>query len=573
MAATAPPDKQNKQSKQSKQNEQIELEILRTTLGACPDELGAVVANTAPTAQISQDREFAVAITDAKGAIVATDDPLQVASMAQTVAHVADYFEFDLGEGDVILTNDPYSGGTRLQDVTLVAPLMADDELLLFLAVRVRVGDVGGQVGGSLTPDATEILAEGHPYPPVKVHRRGRPVRDMLYAFLLNGRRAQETRRTLDAAMAALTLGDRRLGELVGRHGADTVRRALAYAQDYSEQLARTALRAWDRGTYHGERMLEFDDHTGDPATIRLTATVDEDGLSLDFTGSDDQLPLFVNSSAGTTASRAVGAVLAMLGETIPANSGLLRAVRTTTRPGTVVHPVEPAPVGWGGVHCGNEITEVVAATLRPAGGRPVPALTVPRPLLLSRPADDRSDQLDLARWAVGGAGAVSGRDGWGPPQLSTRAQLQSIEQWETSHAARVECLELVEDSGGAGQWRGAPGVEAILAPAPGRRYTVWTSTVGNPVPGLAGGGPGRAGEVAFHSEAGWRPAPSSATEAEITAGRLRLRLAGGGGYGDPALRERAAVLDDLADGLISEATARDIYGLRVDKPNGGNHD
>ncbi|MGW4028586.1 hydantoinase B/oxoprolinase family protein [Streptomyces sp. NPDC004838] len=559
--ATAPP------------NEQIELEILRTTLGACPDELGAVVANTAPTARISQDREFAVAITDARGAIVATDDPLQVASMAQTVAHVAAHFEFDLGEGDVILTNDPYAGGTRLHDVTLVAPLMADDELLLFLAVRVRVGDVGGQVGGSLHPDATEILAEGHPYPPVKIHRRGRPVRDMLYAFLLNGRRPQETRRTLDAALAALALGDRRLGELVGRHGADTVRRALAYTQEHSEQLARTVLRTWDRGTYQGEQALEFEDHTGDPVVIRLTATVDENGLDLDFTGSDDQLPLFVNSSAGTTASRALSAVLAMLGETIPANSGLLRAVRTSTRPGTVVHPVEPAPVGWGSVHCGNEVTEVVATTLRQAGGRPVPALTVPRPLLLSRPESDRSDQLDLARWAVGGAGAMSGRDGWGPPQLSTRAQLHSVEQWETTQATRVERVEFVEDSAGAGQWRGAPGVETILSPAPDRRYTLWTRTVGNPVPGLAGGAPGRAGEVAFHTGDGWRPAPSGATDAEITGGRLRMRLAGGGGYGDPALRERAAVLDDLADGLISEAAARDIYGLRVDEPNGGNHD
>lgn len=541
----------------------VEAEILRTTLSALADEVGAVIASTAPTAEISQAREFAVAITDQSGAVVATDNPLQVASMAQTVARVADYYEFDLHQGDVILTNDPYAGGSRLHDVTLTAPLMVDDQLLLFLAVRMRIHDVGGQVGGSINPEATEILAEGHPYTPVKIQRRGSPVRDMLYFFLLNGRRMQETRRTLDVGNAALILGQERLTELVGRFGVQVVRSALAYAQNYSEQLARNAIRAWKRGSYEGEQRLDLDPATDGPVAVRLTATVAGDGLSLDFSRSDDQCQVFVNCPAGVTVSCALSAVLAMLGDTVPANSGLLRAIEVHTRPGSVVHPTQPAPIGWGTVHCANEVMEVVTVTLRAAVMRPMSALTVPRSLLLSRPLSDRSDQADLGRWGIGGASGLAGRDGWGPPHLSTRAQLPSVEQWEAEHdAMRIEHLELAEDSAGNGQWRGAPGYEVRIALAPDRLFTVWTQTAGNAVAGLAGGSAGGAGEVAFHTGEGWQPAPTSALETAIHADRLRLRFAGGGGYGNPAERPRQAVIDDLVDGLISATTARHVYGL-----------
>ena len=114
----------------------VDLEIARTTLIATAQELAAALANAAPTLQISQERAFAVAIADVKGGIVAIDNPQQLGSIAQSVAHVVGYFEFDLTEGDVILTNDPYTGGTKVQDLTLLAPFIVNGELVLHLAVR-----------------------------------------------------------------------------------------------------------------------------------------------------------------------------------------------------------------------------------------------------------------------------------------------------------------------------------------------------------------------------------------------------------------------------------------------------
>ena len=546
----------------------VDLEISRTTLIATTQELAAALANAAPTLEISQERAFAVAIADVKGGIVAIDNPQQLGSIAQTVAHVAGYFEFDLTEGDIILTNDPYTGGTKVQDLTLLAPFIVNGELVLHLAVRVRIRDIGGQLGGNLYPAATEILAEGVPFTPVKIQRAGRPVRDMLAAFLLNGRRPEETRRILDTARAALALGQRRLAQTVAGQGLALTRAALKYAQDYSERLARQAISEWKPGSYEDTRLLELDTAAGGPVAIRLTATVDQDALILDFGASDDQRPVFINSSAGSTTSCAISAVLTILGDSVPANSGLLRAVQVRTRPGTVTHPISPAPVGWGDAHCGNEIIDIVAATLQSAAGLSLPALTVPRSLVLARSANDRSDQLDLGRWSVGGSSALTQVDGWGRPNLSSRAELPSIEQWEADNDLMIDSFEVIQDSGGAGQWSGSPGFETVIALRPDRLYTLWTVKANSAVNGIAGGTAGGCGEVDFHTADGWQPAPQVANEQPVAADRLRLRCAGGGGSGDPRARERSVVINDLADGLISAATARDVYRLDVDEIN-----
>ncbi|MFE4667017.1 hydantoinase B/oxoprolinase family protein [Streptomyces sp. NPDC056716] len=559
----------------------VDLEILRTRLIACTGELATVLAHAAPIAEISQVRDFCVAIATGSGQIVAIDNPLRLGSMAQTVAGIVDYFEFDLKDGDIVLTNDPHRGGIRVQDLTLLTPLAMDSELLLHLVVRVPVRDLGGQVGGNLNPGATEILAEGVPVSPIKIQRMGRPTRDVLTTFLLNGRRPNETRRVIEAASATLALGRSRLAELVGTHGSEAIRAGLAHALAYSEQLARTAIAGWHPGTRTAARALGDDPGGGGPLTVRLSATVGRETLLLDFTDTDDQRPSFVNSPSGATADAALRAVLAVLGDAVPANSGLLRAVEVRTRPGSATHPVDPAPVGWGVHHCGNEVTEAVAAALREAVPTPLPALTVPRPLVLSRPATDRGDQTDLTRWGVGGASATPGHDGWGGPALTSRAELPSAEQWEIETGTRIERLEYAADTSGAGQWAGAPGVEAVIGLLPGHEYTLWTRTAARSVDGLDGGVAGGSGAVdggsgavvggsgavAFHTPQGWRPAPAVAVEEPVAADRLRLRLPGGGGYGPPGARDRAAVLSDLADGLITPGTARDVYGIDPTDP------
>ncbi|WP_228000166.1 hydantoinase B/oxoprolinase family protein [Nocardia australiensis] len=549
---------------------QIDLEILRTRIIACTEELAASLASAAPISEMSQASQFVVAIADTDGNVAAIDDAQQLGSIERTVGHVIEYFKFDLGDGDVVLTNDPYIGGTRVQEVTLVAPLIIGGELVLYLAVGVHLRDMGGQLGGNLYPDATEILAEGVLVTPMKVQRMGRPVRDVLGVFLLNGRRPDETRSSLRTAIATLELGQQRLGDLVSSYGHNAVVEALQYSQDYTERLARRVFTTWTPGSHDGGRCLSLSGTSDTPINVRLTATVEDGTVTLDFSDSDDQRPMFVNCPVGVTASRSYSVILTMLAGGVPPNSGLSRVVHVRTRPGSVVHPVFPAPCGWGNIHCGNEIADAVAEALSHASEQALGSLSVPRPLILCRQKDNRSDQTDLGVWGIGGASASAQGSGWGPPRLSARAQLQSIEQWETETGLglQVQCQEFAQDSGGAGEHVGAPGVDTVIALAGDRLYTLWTDA-SSPVRGVAGGLPGGGMEIAFHTTDGWIPAPPSASESTISADFLRLRLAGGGGYGSPRDRAPASIEDDLADGLISETSAREIYQLALNHPDG----
>ncbi|WP_033289463.1 hydantoinase B/oxoprolinase family protein [Amycolatopsis jejuensis] len=537
----------------------IELEVLRTRLLACTGEVAAALANAAPTVELAQGREFAVAVADPQGNVAAIDNPARLGSVEATVRHVSGYFEFDLIEGDVVITNDPYHGGTRVQEPTLVAPLILDSELVLHLVAQVRIGDMGGQVGGNLNPAATELLAEGVPVTPMKIRRLGRPVRDIQTAFLLNGRRPEETRRIIEVAIAALSVGHRRIGELISQNGVAAVKAALGYAQDYTERSARRALSSWEAGTYTGERTLDLGE--AGPLTVRAQATVDGGELTIDLSASDDQQPLFVNSPAGVTASAVTTAVHTVLGSAVPANSGLTRVFRLVTRPGSIVDPQAPAPCGYGASHCGSEIVGAVGAALGQAVAKALPALSVPRPLVVARPAADTSALLDFGRWGIGGASAAGGTDGWGRPAPETRSELPSAEQWETDTGLPVESVEYLADSGGAGTWTGAPGVETVLAVAPDLHYTLWTTPSAGTVAGTDGGSAGAAGEIAFEHGGTWTPAPETLSDQPIPADRIRLRVAGGGGYGDPRSRDAAAIAGDIEDGLLSPSAAASSYG------------
>lgn len=540
----------------------VDLNILRTRLDALARELGVVVANAAPTAKLGQERAFTVAIADAAGGIAAIDHPLQLGSVAQTVERILDYFEFDLKDGDVVVTNDPYGGGTRVPEVALLAPFLVGGQRIASLVVRVWLPDVAGKLSGNALPTATEIWAEGVPLTPLKIQRVGRPARDAVSTVLLNGRHPGLAQETLNIAQAALRLGLTRLGELVDVHGTSMLTGALAYAQDYAEGLARAAIRSWDDGTFQAERALPADPSGDAPAMIRVVALVAGDGLTLDYTATDDQRPSFVNASLGTTSSAAVQAVVALLGERVPPNGGLLRAVSVLTRPASVAHAVRPAPVGWGPAHCGNEVASATVAALADAAGGTVPALESPRPLLVSRPSGAREETMDLGRWAVPAGGAHRGGDGWGLPIMATRASLPSVEQWESDHGTRIASMEYVADTAGAGQWAGAPAIETTIELPADRCYTLWAAPVSPDAVGREGGCIGRAGELAFHIDGQWQTSPAVVVDEHIDADRVRVRLPGGIGWGPPAARDHDAVRIDVREGLISSTTARDIYRL-----------
>ncbi|MDQ4077179.1 MAG: hydantoinase B/oxoprolinase family protein, partial [Chloroflexota bacterium] len=449
----------------------IDREIIRNQLQAITTDMGVTLTKAAQAPEVSEGRDCAVAIVDRSGDVVATDNPLQLGSLAETAASVLDYFKFDMKDGDIVLVSDPYHGGIHVQDFTLLMPLVLDNVIMLYLMARAHMPDIGGQVAGSYFPTATEVWVEGVPITPVKLYRYDRPVRDILTTTLLNSRQPEATRRNLDALVATLEVGKRRMLELIDSYQPRGVQVGMEYTLDYAERFLRSEIASWDEGQFSGERRLDHDCN-GESVMVHVTATVGGDQLELDFSRSDDQRGSFINSTRGNTISLALLPLLALLDENVPKNSGLLRAVRIATRPGTVVHARFPAAVGWSHLHCGSEIAEAVAAALRQAVGRPLGTVSVPRIMVSSRASVQDKDRVDFSPWAIGGCGGLADRDGWGLPHSVSRAVLPSVERWESDHGLRIEQMEFVPDSAGAGQWRGAPAVETTITIPSGHLFT-----------------------------------------------------------------------------------------------------
>lgn len=545
--------------------DRIELEILRHKLAALTGEMGVTVANAAQSPEIAEQRDFAVGIADRHGGIVAIDNPLHLGSFALTAEATLRYFKFDMKGGDVVVVNDPYRGGTHVQDVTLIAPYAIDNTIVMYLIARGHMPDIGGQHAGGYNPTATEVWAEGVPVSPLKLQRFDRPVRDIKTTLLLNSRHPGVVDRNLDALLAALTLGRRRTDELVGGYGLERLRAALAYTQDYTERRTRAAIASWPDGAHRGARRLDHDGAGGEPVTVRVEATVSGDALALDFSESDAQRPSFVNSAFGSTVGQALVSLLALLGDDVPANGGLLRAVDVRCDEGRVVNPTRPAAVGWGPDHCGAEIAEACAIALRDVVGGDLGALTVPRPLVAMRPRERAHDRIGVTPLTAGGCSAAEGRDGWALPHVLSRAVLPSAEQWEAEHGRRVLGIELIADSAGAGRWRGAPGVETVIELRGDELLTLCTAGRDVPVDGIAGGRPGSSGDVALGSgPEDARSVAPTLVEEPATGRQLMVALGGGGGYGDPLERDAALVLDDVLDGVVSVVAARTQYGVVV---------
>ena len=536
--------------------ELVTLEIVRRKLAALVLELGASFRALARSQPICDARACSVSILDRSGRVVAIDNPSQLGVTETTAAAALKQHAFDVKDGDVIVSSDPYSGGSAVQDFSFLAPFLVEYETQAFVCVRGRVADIGGDARGSIVPGAREIWAEGVPVPPIRLVRLGRKERDIWVSLLLNTRLPDDVGGDVEAALAVMGLGERRLTDIVGAYGAAALAEAFGHAQDYVERQARAAIASCDVGSFGAAWTLAPPAPGTDPAEIDVTVHVSRDALHVDLTGSGREVLSFLNSSEGSTRNAVVTAVVAALDLSTVANSGLSRVLEISTASGSVVHPLAPRAVGGGPIHVAPAITDAVAECLQRAAGTVTGRLVGAANLLLRTAADGHPDDISL--WGAAGCSATEGRDGWGPPHLSSYAVRPSVEEWEARGDATVERFEFVADTCGHGRWRGSPAVElAIRIAAPER----WTVCMLGPA-GRAGAAEGAPPAVWFESDAGGAPQPLDPVTLGRTldAGRIIVRFAGGSGLGSPLARAREAVVGDVLDGIYDAQTAQQVY-------------
>ncbi len=552
------------------------LELVRNSLESITDNMAGTLARTARSLIVRDSHDFSVAICDAHGDLVTGGVGIAVhlGSIPTAVACVIPEFAGDFHDGDLIVMNDPYAGGMHLPDVFVIRPMFVDGSLAGFAAAVAHMADVGGRVPGGNAADSTEIFQEGLRIPPTRLYSRG--VRDEGLVRLLraNVRHPDILMADLYAEIAACNTAEAEFQAIARRMGAASLQRYMAALIDYGERMSRAALQTLRPGRYTFVDHIDDNGVGGDPVRIQVAVQVHADGIAVDFAGTSPQVRSAINAPLSIIRSTVAFAVKAVIGREIPNNSGFLRLLQISAPEGSIVNMAFPAACAARAVTA-YRVTDALFGAFAALLPERVPAAGDGGPAVISLGGVDERGVpfvfMELISSAFGGRPQADGLEGIASPIVN--AQNTSCELIEATFPIRVEHYGFVPDTGGAGRFRGGLAVRRDLRFL-GRHAVLQIRSdraVVSPW-GLAGGRPGtRSSNTLELADGTLRPLPSKIV-VEIDGGTLwRHVTAGGGGWGDPALRSRAAIERDIREGKLTRDGAAAAYPpLRVPEQAAG---
>jgi N-methylhydantoinase B len=546
--------------------------IIRGAFETTCYEVCTSVSRTATSTMINQSNERDASIIDANGRIagLSIGIPQLLFVSAMPIRHALRFQEEDAwGPGDVFVANDPYSGGGHLPDYIVFTPVYDDaDELVLLQAIQCHQGDTGGKDPGGFSPDALDVYAEGLIIPLLKLVHRGEPRRDALDLLFANNR-LPSFPGDIWSMIGAAQLGGRRLRELLDRHGSATVKAAINWNVEHTEQRVRDHVRDWPDGEYAGEVFIDHDPAGHEDIRVRCTVRVEGERLELDYTGTDDRAELTVWNTFSNSRGYGICQLASMVDPSIPKNEGIFNAVDQMVIPeGSILNPPPGKPVVLGAFHPAVEVGEALCLAL----AQVVPDRAVPQVYKIGMPNVIYGFGADGRMWLDHGVdtrssdvSAAHGLDGWGAnPACLGNLIMQPAEELESRFPIRMVGRDMVADTGGAGRWRGAPGslnVKQVLTDSLG---TAWMVSKRHPLRGMLGGrdaGPyGNRFLVGTDEE---YEVENMVANAPLPAGSVTAyQFGGGAGFGDPLQRDPDLVVEDVLDELVTVEGARSDYGV-----------
>jgi N-methylhydantoinase B len=523
----------------------IALEVLRNALEATAQEMGGVLKLTSFSPNIKERMDASCAIFDARAQLIAQAEhvPIHLGSMLKAVGPTI-AAAGPLEPGDVVIVNDPFVGGAHLPDITLVAPVYAEGELVGYAATRAHHSDVGGMEPGSMPGKSEEIYQEGLVIPPVRLYARGELQGDVMRIIMANVRTAAERRGDLNAQLAAIRTGERRLGELAERYGARTLADGFSAILDYAERRMRKRIAELPRGTYFAQDCLDDDGSSDEPVLIKLRVDVTPDRLTLDFAGSSAQRRGNINAVAPMTHSAVFFAVKVLTDATIPANAGILRPVTIKIPPGSFLDAQPPAAVCAGNTETSQRVSDTVLKAFAQFAPTRIPAASQGTMNLIGVGGIDprNGHPYTYIETIAGGQGGRPNGDGMDGVQCNmTNTMNTPVEALEISYPLRVERYELREGSGGAGQHRGGHGVvRSLTAVDHDARVSLQSDRRRFAPYGLGGGRDGMPGRNWVRDREGkTRDVPSKGSLTLRAGETVGVATPGGGGWGPERRRTK----------------------------------
>ncbi|MBE05537.1 MAG: 5-oxoprolinase [Gammaproteobacteria bacterium] len=555
----------------------ITVGIIRSHLVSIAREMGVTLRQTAYSNIFNEGSDFSCGVFDSSGRLWAQGEflPIHLGALQFAVREAIEEVGISsFEEGDAVLLNDPYRGGTHLPDLTAITPIFFSGEIIAFAANRAHHADIGGTVPGSFYSEARENFQEGLRIPPVRFVRRGKIDQDLKEIILNNVRVPREMSGDLEAQFSSNRTAVKRTINLCERYSLQTLQYAAKEICNQSEKRMLSKIKDWPNGTWFAEDYLDNDGINNKPIKIHVALTVADDKLEFDFSGSDKQVTGPVNSVRGMTASATYLAVQAAVDPTIPANDGAYRPINIFAPEGCVLNPKFPAPC-TGGNETSHRIVNVIQKAFAELPYGPIVISGdhgSSNNLLISTTSGPNQEPNVFYSYPEGGWGALDKKDGENALfSIVGNCKNMPAEALELSLPIRLLKYELRQDTGGAGRHRGGLGTHRdyeILADSASLSFVADRCIYG--ANGLDGGKEGGVGAYFVNRGKGSELASpkfvSKGTQISLKKGDIVSQCtAGGGGYGKPEERNDYDIKRDLVLGYISREEAIDTYGINLE--------
>lgn len=560
----------------------ITFEVLRNTFEYACTRMTTIMQRTSFSPILADVLDFSNAIYDPNVRLLAqaANCPVHLAAMQYSAdAAIKRFPKETLKPGDVIALNDPYQGGTHINDITFTMPIFFKDEIIGFAVSRGHWMDLGGGAAGGMS-FGTHIAAEGLRLPPIKLYQNYQINEDFLAIIMNNTRTPHYIRGDLQAHLGALKSAEAELQRAAERYGVETVKAAMSELIGYTERIVRKSIEAIPDGVYTAEDFADSDGFSPDPIKVKVTLTIKGSDILVDFAGSDPVCKGSINSPFANTASAAYYSLQFFLAPHAPSNAGMFAPIKISLPDNCWLNAKWPAPTIGCTTLASSKITSAIWQALAQAIPDRVTGSTCSEcNWFVSTAVDNKTGRIDVfSDLPAGGWGGTPFNDGMSVTMDPLgNCMNMAAETAELFFPIEYESFELRRDSAGAGKFRGGLGAVFKIRYLCDGELNMETSRTREGSPGVNGGGrsavqrsthvyaDGRELVIGGLSPNGSWISPLLSAHPFTYDEQFKFESTGGGGWGNPMERPVERVLADVLDDYISVAAAKDVYGVVID--------
>ncbi len=553
--------------RQSELRERVQAQVIRYALETVADDMATTLMRTARSTVIKEVQDLSCALFDRHGRVIVQSKhaPMLLAGSTLTMTEALKHLRGrPLADGDIIIANDPFRGGQHIMDVMMIAPLYRAGELIGYVGAVAHHSDLGGASPGGVAGGLTEIYAEGLCFPFVRLHIGGKENADLFAMIESNIRVPHKTLGDMRAQVSACKTGLRRYLETVERFGLESIEASTELLIEETKERLLAGLDRMPDGTFFGEDVVDDDGVSDEPIPIGVKIIKSGRNVTVDLSAAPDQVAGNINCPLATTLAAVQYPLMIALDREVTPNHGCFNVVEIKTRKGSILDPVRPAATAART----NVSLKVQEATLMALGQMMPGQMMAPSHAQISHVGFVGADPDSGLTFVYndifgGGSGARPGKDGRDAQDTHlARFKNTPTEMIEHEYPVRCHAYELVPDSGGAGQYRGALGIaREVEILTDGVVFSRYGDRQRHPVQGAEGGGEGKPGAFVVNPDGEARRLRSKGVDKLNRGDVVRIVTPGGGGFGAPAARAPAAIARDLADGKVSAEHVRQAYG------------